>query len=276
MKRLIYILIPLIFACEKVVIVELPPSQSLVVVQGWVSDSLSLHSIRLTRSNGFSDGGEVVPIEDAQVIVQSRNGDVFTYSYRSGGFYDANTSYQGIVGTEYRVRIVIDTFEIRSEWDKMPTLVPLNNLQVDSFEENDPNNSNQQITVFYPKIRTTDPENVTNYYRWVFLKNGGRFTEPEPITIQNDRLFDGNLIPNNFQQFGYESGDEMTVQLQSISPSAHDYLSLLKSQITTLGTTSGTTPAIVAGNLSFVNDNSTLVLGYFGAISSSAGTVVVP
>ena len=276
MKRLIYILIPFVIACEKVVIVELPSSQNLVVVQGWISDSLSLHPIRLTRSNGFADDGEVVPIEDAQVIVQARTGAVYTYSYRSNGFYDANASYQGVVGTEYRVRIVIDTDEIRSDWDQMPEVVSLNNLQVDSFEENDPENTDQQITVFYPKIRTRDPENITNYYRWIFFKNGDRFNDSEPITIQNDRLFDGNLIPNDFQQFAYDSGDEMTVQLQSISANAHNYLSLLKSQITTLGTTSGTTPAIVTGNLSFVNDDSEIVLGYFGAISSSSGTVVVP
>ncbi len=276
MKRLLYILIPLIIACEKVVIVELPPSQNLVVVQGWLTDSLGNQSIRLTRSNGFSDSQTVLPIESAQVIVQARTGEVFNYSYRDDGFYDANTQYRGISGTEYRVRIVIDSVEIRSEWDQMPNPVPISNLQIDSFEENDPNNSNQQITVFYPKIRTTDPEEEENYYRWLFFKNGARFSEPEPISIQNDRLFNGNLIPNNFQQFGYDSGDEMTVELQSVSASTHDYLALLRSQITTLGTTSGTIPAIVNGNLTYVDDSSLLVLGYFGAISSSVGTVTVP
>ena len=68
----------------------------------------------------------------------------------------------------------------------------------------------------------------------------------------------------------------MTVQLASISQRAHGYLSLLKSQITTLGTSSGTTPAIVTGNLFFTEDNSEIVLGFFGAASSSYATETVP
>lgn len=265
-----------LFACEKVVIVDLPPSQNLVVVQGWLTDSLSDQSIRITRSNAFSDNNAVVAIETAQVIVQARTGEVFNYSYRADGFYAADMPYRGNTGTEYRVRIVLDTIEIRSEWDEMPESLSIETLQVDSFEENDPDNSDQQITIFYPKVTTTDPDGIDNYYRWIFYKNGEVFNTPEPITIQNDRLFDGNLIPNNFQAFGYDSGDEMTVQLQSISQSSHDYLSLLKSQITTLGTSSGTTPAIVEGNLFYVGDDSKIVLGYFGAVSGSFGMVTIP
>lgn len=277
MKRFIYILLVIIIGCEKVVIVELPPSQNLVVVQGWVTDSLSNQSIRITRSNGFSDDNQIMPIETAQVIVQSRSGEIFTYTYNAAtGNYDATIAYRGTSDNEYRVRIVLDTIEIRSEWDQMPKAVPIADLQVDSFEENDPNDPDQQITIYYPKVTTIDPVNQENYYRWLFYKNDELYTEPEPITIQNDRLFDGNLIPNNFQLFGYDSGDDMTVQLQSISKSSHDYLSLLKSQITTLGTTSGTTPAIVTGNLFYLDDDTQLVLGYFGAISSSFETVVVP
>ncbi|MEO9483767.1 MAG: DUF4249 domain-containing protein [Ekhidna sp.] len=276
MNRLIYILLILFFSCEQVVLVELPPSQNLVVVQGWLTDSLGNQPVRLTRSNGFSDNALVPVLENAQIIVQSRNGAVFTYTYQSNGYYDADTPYKGDPGTEYRLRIILEGVEIRSEWDKMPEAVSIGNLQIDSFEENDPDNTDQQITIFYPKITTSDPVNRENYYRWVFYKNDQIFNTPEPITIQNDRLFNGNLIPNNFQIFGYDSGDEMTVQLQSISSNSHDYLSLLKSQITTLGTSSGTTPAIVNGNLFYLDDSDEIVLGYFGTVSSSVQTMNVP
>ncbi len=276
MKRLLIISLVVFMACEKVVVVDLPPAQNLVVVQGWLSDSLGNQPIRLTRSNGFSAETPVVPIESAEVIIQARTGEVFTYDYRSDGYYDSETPFSGTIGVEYRLRVIVDGLEIQSQWDQMPASTSLGILQVDSFEENDPNDTDQQITIFYPKITTSDPIDQENFYRWVFYKNGEVFNEPEPITIQSDRLFDGNLIPNNFQIFGYDSGDEMTVQLQSISSSSHSYLSLLKSQITTLGTSSGTTPAIVAGNLFYVDDSSQQVLGYFGTLSSSVGSVIVP
>lgn len=276
MKRFIYILLFAFLACEEVVFIDLPAPQNQIVVEGWVTDSLGRQPIRITRSNAFSSDIAFTPIEDAQVIVQSRDGDVFSYSYSQEGYYEAETEYQGISGKQYRVRIVLDTMEIRSEWDKMPDLVPIQELEIASFEENDPDDSDQQIIIYYPKITTQDPEGQQNFYRWIFYKNGVVFNEPEPITIQNDRLFDGNLIPNNFQNFDYESSDEMTVQLVSVSQRAHGFLSLLRSQITTLGTSSGTTPAVVTGNVFIVGNQSEQVLGFFGAVAGSYATEIVP
>ena len=254
---------------------DLPAPQNLIVVEGWVSDSLGRHPIRITRSNGFADDNSVLLIEDAQVTVESKNGDPIEYAYNSNGYYEANIDFKGVSGMEYRVLIELDTFSIRSEWDEMPEKVLLENLQVDSFQDNDPDDPDRQITIYYPKITTPDPANQSNFYRWLFFKNGERFNEPDPITIQNDRLFDGNLIPNNFQNFDYEIGDEMTVHLLSISPNSFNYLSLLRSQITTLGTSSGTTPAVVNGNLTYVNDPNGQVLGYFGTATMSYGTLTV-
>lgn len=277
MKRLLYISLIIFLACEEVVIVDLPPAQNLIVVEGWLTDSVGRHPIRITRSNGFSDMNPAQPIENAQVAVQARSGgSTQQYSYSSNGYYEADVDYQGAVGVEYRVLILIDTIEIRSDWDEMPEGVPIGNLQVDSFEENDPNNSNQQITIFYPKIRASDPSDRDNFYRWIFYKNGEIFNVPDPITIQNDRFFNGNLIPNNFQNFDYASGDEMSVQLLSISDNSFNYLSLLRSQITTLGTSSGTTPAVVTGNLYFTHEPTKQVLGYFGTASLSDQSVTVP
>ena len=277
MKRLLYILVVLFMACEKVVEVDLPTSQNLVVIEGWLSDIEETQSIRITRSNAFDDENPIQPITNAQVIVQSRTGEVFPFSYDSEGHYTSDLEFRGISGTEYRLRVVIDDMtEIRSDWDEMPENVSIGNLEVDSFLENDPDNSNQQITIFFPRITTNDPANADNYYRWIFLKNDNIFTEPESITIQNDRLFNGNLIPNNFRNFDYASTDKMTVQLVSISQNSHNYLSLLKSQITTLGTSSGTTPAIVTGNLFYLDDDDELVLGFFGTTAVSESSINVP
>ncbi|MEO9871876.1 DUF4249 domain-containing protein [Ekhidna sp.] len=276
LKKTIYILLIGLFACEKVVIVDLPDPQGLVVVEGWVTDTVSTHQIRLTRSNAFSANSDVLPIEDAQVIVQSRTGQIYSYSYSSNGYYEAETPYEGISGIEYRVRILVDTSEIRSDWDMMPEKVSIETLEISSFQENDPNNPNQQITIFFPKISSLDPDSNENYYRWVFFKNNEIFIEPESITIQNDRFFDGNLIPNNFQNFSYDPGEKITVELQSISSNTFNYLSLLKSQITTLGTSSGTTPAIVSGNLNYLDIENEHVLGFFGTRAISVESIDVP
>lgn len=273
--KAIWILL-LLFACEDVVNVGLPNPQLLIVIEGWVSDTVGNQRIRVSRSSGFSNPGQTPFIENAEVSVLSENGEVFSYSYASNGYYHADIPYQGENNVSYRLRVVIDGIEIRSRWDQLPANVAIDRLQVESFEENDPNNSNQSITIYYPKINTRDPEGINNYYRWIFLQNGVQLKEPEPITIQNDRVFDGNLIPNNFQNFEFESGDNMTVQLISISSDTYNYLNLLKTQITTLGTSSATPPTGVDGNLFYVNGESNQVLGYFGAISISEESAVIP
>ncbi len=277
MRWLFYISIISFIACEKVVEVDLPSPQNLVVIEGWLTNIEQTQSVRITRSNAFDNSNPVQPITNAQVVIQSRMGDIFPFSYEEEGSYTSNVEFSGLNGVEYRLRIVIDdSVEIRSDWDEMPVNVPLDNLEIGSFRDNDPNNSDRQITIFFPVITTSDPSNMDNYYRWIFLKNDDFFTEPESITIQNDRLFNGNLIPNDFRNFDYTTSDKMTVRLLSITEETHNYLSLLKSQTTTLGTSGGTTPAIVNGNLFYLGDETQLVLGYFGTTSVSERSVIVP
>ena len=285
MRRLFFpISLLLVLSCENigigvedVVSVELPRARNLVTVDGKVTNEEINQAVRITRSNSFNDANPVEPIEDANVLIQSRSGQTFLYTYLEDGFYLSNEPFAAISGEEYRIRIQLsDGEEIRSEWELMPELVPLNRLFVDSFEENDPDNPGEQILIFYPRIVAIDPENRNNFYRWRFFKNGAPHIEPESITIQDDRFFDGNLIPNNFRSFGYDVGDEMIVQFQSISGESFSYLNLLKSQITSLGTSSGTTPAEVDGNLFYVSsDVNENILGFFGAVSMSADTVSV-
>ena len=102
-----------------------------------------------------------------------------------------------------------------------------------------------------------------------------KYTEPESITVQDDRLFNGSLIPNDFRAFGYNEEQEIIVELQSITKGAYNFLSLLKEQITSLGTSNGTTPANIMGNISFQSDEvNDLVLGYFGTVAISRDTVI--
>ena len=258
-------------------IIDLPDAQNLVTVEGWLTNFNEIQSVRLTRSNSFAINEPVTPITNAVVTVQSKTGNTFNFRHEADGHYRSNESFGGEFGVEYQVRIQLsEENTIRSEWEQMLQPVPIDGLFVDSFEENDPDNPNQQFTVFFPRISAIDPEGERNFYRWRFLQNGEIYDEPETITIQDDRFFDGNVIPNNFRSFGYDTGDEIITEFQNINEEAYNYLSLLKSQITSLGTSTGTTPAFVQGNLTyFRSEVDEQVLGYFGTVAISKDTVVV-
>lgn len=274
MRYIIIISLLLIASCEKVVVIELPPSQNLIVVEGWVTDIEQTQSIRLIRSNGFLDKNPVQPIEDAEIRVERRNGGFQLYGYEGNGYYQSESPFAANSDLEYRVVINLTNGDlIRSDWDKMPRKTKIDGISVRSFEENDPDNSGQQITLYYPKMEVTDSANISNFYRWVFYNGRERYTEPESITLQDDRFFDGNLIPNTFDEFSYEEGDSIIVNFQSITSNTFNFLQLLKSQIATLGTSSITIPAVVNGNLTNLNSQEQ-VLGYFGTVAVSADTII--
>lgn len=256
--------------------VDLPDPQSLFVIEGVITDERKLQSVTISQTTGFSDPNPVIPIESAEVLVQSRAGETFLFTHHENGTYRSNIEFAGMAMQEYRVRVQLENGdEIRSKWEQMPDMVEILNLSSDSFQENDPDNNNQQITVYFPKVSAIDPTDTKNYYRWIFYRDGERYVEPESITIQDDRFFDGNFIPNNFQDFGYNLNDQIIVQLLSISKESFEYLSLLKSQITTLGTSSGTTPSVVNGNLEYISDEiNEQVLGFFSTVAISADTTM--
>ena len=266
-----------LLSCEEVVVIELPPAQNLITIESWLSSLNETQTVRVSQSTGFSEELQVRPITNAEVAIQSRSGIIFPFSHTNNGIYASNSMFAGEVGQEYRLRIRIENQpELRSAWERMEDGVAINNLTlVNSFEENDPDNSREQFTVFFPKVSRRDPAESENYYRWVFYKDRVKYTEPESITVQDDRLFNGNLIPNDFRAFGYAEEEEIIVELQAITKGAYNFLSLLKEQITSLGTSNGTTPANITGNISFQSDEvNDLVLGYFGTVAISRDTII--
>ncbi|MDE0472366.1 MAG: DUF4249 domain-containing protein [Ekhidna sp.] len=276
-KILAYVLMSALLSCEEVVIIELPSAQNLITIESWLSSLNETQTVRVSQSTGFSEELQVRPVTNAEVVIQSRLGIILRFSHTNNGIYASNSMFAGEVGQEYRLRISIENEpELRSDWERMEDQVAINNLTlVNSFEENDPDNAGEQFTIFFPKVLRRDPAESENYYRWVFYKDRMKYTEPESITVQDDRLFNGSLIPNDFRAFGYNEEQEIIVELQSITKGAYNFLSLLKEQITSLGTSNGTTPANIMGNISFQSDEvNDLVLGYFGTVAISRDTVI--
>ncbi len=253
----------------------MPTEQNLLVVEGWITDEVERQYVRLSRSNSFS--GPLNPvIEDATVLVQTRDGLSQTYSYSQDGSYLSDNPYRAIRGEEYRLSVVLQNGDlIRSTWTPIESKTDIVLLSVDSFEERDPDNPGQNRTIYFPRITARDSADYENFYRWILFKDGQQLTDPESIILQTDRIFDGNFIPNDFGDYQYDLGDNMKVELHTITKEAFDFLSLLKSQTTTLSAAASTTPAIVNGNISNLSRPEETVLGFFGTRAVSTDSVIV-
>ena len=255
-------------------VIPLPEEQNLLVVEGWLTDKVETQYVELSRSISFS-GGLNPSIEDATVLVQARNSPSQTYSHSVGGRYLSDNPYRAIQGEEYRLSVFLPNGDlIRSTWTPIELNTDIILLNVDSFVDKDPD-TGEDKTIYFPRITARDSADYANYYRWVLFKNGAQLTDPESIILQSDRFFDGNFIPNLFNDYEYEIGNNMKVELHSITKEAFDFLSLLKSQITTLSAAASTTPAVVNGNISNFTNPDEIILGFFGTRAVSADSAIV-
>ena len=101
------------------------------------------------------------------------------------------------------------------------------------------------------------------------------FNTPNDLELLDDSAINGNFFPNEFRSFRFDFGDTLGIEMQTLSKGAFEFLSLLKSQTTLLGTASGTLPATITGNLRNTSDESQVVLGYFGCFSASEAKLVL-
>ncbi|WP_421889182.1 DUF4249 domain-containing protein [Marinoscillum sp.] len=266
MKHLLTISLAIILlACST----DDPPiaSTSFLVVEGWLTDQDTPQYVRLTRSQEFLSTEANNFVSDAEIQVRSSRSEQFTFSHQSNGLYLSDVPFAGRPNTSYWVRISLSNGStVESDLEMLPTTTTIDSLAFDFYLR--PSEDDPQIDerVYYPIAFSKDDGSLRNYYRWKLYKNDTLFADPEHLILLSDRFFDGNAYQNDFTNFEYKLGDKITVEKLEISQNAYEYLSLLKSQTTTLGTVSSVSPAPVKGNLHYLS-STTQVLGYYGVAS---------
>jgi len=242
-------------------------SSSFLVVEGWLTDQDTQQYVRLSRSQEFLSSEANRFVSDAEIQVRSSRNEQFTFSHQSNGLYLSDIPFAGQPNNSYWIRISMPNGSIvESNMEMIQPASEIDSLAFDFYLR--PSEEDPQIDekVYYPIAFAKDEGSARNYYRWKLYKNDTLFSDPEYLVLLSDRFFDGNAYQNDFTNFEYQLGDKITVEKLEISQKAYEYLSLLKSQTTTLGTVSSVSPAPVKGNLHYLS-STTQVLGYYGVAS---------
>jgi hypothetical protein len=90
--------------------------------------------------------------------------------------------------------------------------------------------------------------------------------------LLSDEFNNGQSLPHHIPEFRLALNDQITIELHSLSSPAFQFLALLRAQTTSLGSSSGTAPAKLIGNLSYTNRPNDIILGFFGASSIKTAT----
>ena len=272
MKNKLYSLLlsSLLFtACEDVIELDTPEGNTRLVVDGLLTDQNELQTVKLNYTAPYFSGQETPPAENALLIIQENGINTDTLAETSPGLYQK--AFQGQQGKSYSLYIkTADGKEYLSRPQLLQPVPPIDSIYA---EYTDGRFSGEAGYVVM--IRTDDPKEVANYYRWRLIINGAYQQGIENLNFGTDRLVNGNKgLGIGFYRNRLQPGDSVAVEQLSISKEAYDFMSLLRDQASG-GSQFSTPPAPVPGNVKSLQEEEQYALGFFMVSAVSARSVTV-
>ena len=249
-------------SCEKVIDLDLKSSDSRIVIEGNIADSLGQIVVKISKSVNYNTNNEFPTVSNAVVKVTDDQGQVYNLSETSSGKYVSsdllltnNQTYNLSVFAEGNTYVATSY---------MPVPVGIDSLGIEvinGFGIKD----RKFVNVFF-----TDPLATTNYYQVIEYVNGKKTND---IFYDNDEFREGKKITfttfNNDDDLILEKGDVVQISLLSIDKASYEYFRTLAGIYVNSGG-GQTTPANPTSNIS---NNS---LGYFSAHSVTTKVIIIP
>jgi hypothetical protein len=296
--RMIIVLL-LFTGCIREVSVPVRITKPMLVVEGLLLTDTTPCKVSLSWSGGFNSYGymEKNIIDDAQIYLKDDIGDSVLLVYTGEGNYeDQNRGMKALVNHSYKLSINLSD---GAQYETIPEKilpVPVD-FNVDSIGVAYPY-KNDILHGAEVMIRTKDPANEVNYYRWIAHAIIPRQTLGEPcgfyichqycfqyyedhyINVLSDKKINGNEI--RFQRalvspFYWAGRHYAVVKQLSLTQQAYQFWESYKQQTERTGGILDPLPSSLKGNVYNKNDPNDLALGYFEASDAvSLQLVVVP
>lgn len=244
-------LVLLTVSCEKVIDLNLEEGNTQFVIEGFVTEGESEHTVRVTQTMALDNDGSFPVVDNAVVILTDNLGNTQTLTSMGNGQYQT-IGYPAVEGRTYTLSVSVDgkVFQASST---IPGIVPIDTLLVENF-------SFGPDTVPMITPARFDPAGIANYYMFKLYNNnllsGG-------INLQDDQFTDGNYQLQPLFAFDSEPGDTVRVEMFGIDKPVYKYFYALSQN------DEGVTPANPTSNF-------TGCLGYFMARTKSVKTVILP
>lgn len=253
-KWSLFILPLILFACKKVISVNLNDAAPQIVVEGMITNTPGPYQVQITKTVNFDASNSFPAVSGATVRI-SDNGSIITDLLKetAPGIYTTNT-LQGIPGHTYQLNITVGA-QTYSATSTMPQPVTLDSI---SFQHTTRVNRIDINTV--PNYQ--DPLNIKNYYSFSQFVNSRKV---KITSVFDDRLSDGKYINVALRTDSsyINIGDTVLLKMNCIDKATYDYFY---------------TFAQVAGNNNFqsaspsnpVSNISNNALGYFAAFTTQS------
>lgn len=251
------------FACQDVIDVPLESGPERLVVEAsldWEKGTPgNLQTIKLSKSTGFYQAGEVVPVTGASVVVTNEDsGATFDFEDQNNGAY-STTSFQPVLGESYSLEIIHQGAVYRA----VETMVGVTDF--DRVYQGREEGFDDELLELH--IVFTDPEEVGNNYLFRIQRVGDLFPGLE--------FFEDEFVNGNQMDYWYEleddedsgiepfqPGDVVEVEMFGVSRGYYDFIKQIISQFDISGPFIST-PVGVRGNCINETDPENYAYGYF-------------
>lgn len=258
MKNRFYILFLILigFSCEEVIDIDLPSSDSKLVIDAsieWFKGSIgNEQEIKLSLSAPYFES-EIPPANEAQVTITDSNNNIYTF-IEDGltGIYKNNT-FNPVLNETYTLNIVFEG----ETFTATETLISVS--PIEDVEQNDNggfSGEETELKAFY-----TDPEDEENYYFFEFRSD---IIEIPSLEVYRDEFVNGNRIFGFYSEEDLEIGDLVNIRIHGVSERFYDFMFILLQQNSEeSGGPFETQPATVRGNCSNETNPDNFPFGYF-------------
>lgn len=272
MKSILYILLLcslLVSACEDVIELDTPEGNKRLVVGGLLTDQQALQTVSLTYTAPYFSEQQTPAATNALVIIKENGTYADTLQETSPGVYQK--LFRGRQSKEYSLYIkTAEGDEYLSHPQQLQAVPAIDSIYAEYSESHFSGEAGYMIM-----LRTSDPKEVANYYRWRLFVNGELQQGTDNLYIASDQLINGsNGLGFGFYRHRLQLGDSAKVEQLSVSREAYDFMSLLSDQASG-GSQFSTPPAPVRSNVKSLTEEENYALGFFmvSAVSSEKITI---
>ena len=281
----IYIAALLVFAsCQERMNVSTEDSAPGLVIYGYITTDTTAHSIRITRSSGYFAETAPQGISGAGVSISTPSRTYpLSESASDPGLYQTSPDVYGEIGESYTLRISVDFGGKgqREDFEATTLLPPPPTIDSISFAPFTAHDRILQVMAWGRMPETTG----VNYFNSRLFINGKLYNDSlGGFRISNDQyLATGReirglpifFLNQDRDRSKLTPGDTVTVELEGITAEYATFIDNAQDENRGSNPMFSGPPANVPGNIrSVANNSATLVLGFFGARSKTATSVV--
>lgn len=263
-------------ACEDVIDVSLDQGETLLVVEGMITNENVAQKIKLSTTAPYFENKKIPAVSGALVVINEYDGtntllksDTLTENPANPGEYLCNKITAGVIGNTYELNVSAmgEKYTARSTMQRIPVIDSL----VFRYETyNIPELTGWRAFYYGPEL-----PGIGDNYLFRIFRNGKEYNKPSEIYFASDELVDGNYIGNvDLTPEAYDLGDTIKVEMFTMNKDQYYFFGELSRQVNN-GGIFASPPANVRTNIKNVEASRKKAVGYFSANAKNSITRIV-